>query len=51
MCPRAIFISYASDDGVIAERIAQALGACGLEVWFDRQGLRDGDAWDVEIRR
>jgi len=32
------------------QRIAEALRAAGLEVWFDREELRGGDAWDRHIR-
>jgi TolB-like protein/Tfp pilus assembly protein PilF len=47
----ALFLSYASGDGVAAERIAEALRAAGIEVWFDKSALRGGDAWDRQIRR
>jgi TolB-like protein len=45
----AVFLSYASEDAESAERIATALGAAGIEVWFDREALRGGDAWDQKI--
>ncbi len=32
-------------------RIADALKAAGIEVWFDRSELRGGDAWDRHIHR
>jgi TolB-like protein/Tfp pilus assembly protein PilF len=48
---RAVFISYASQDAVAAERVCGALRAAGIEVWFDRNELRGGDAWDKKIRR
>ncbi len=47
----AVFISYASQDASAAERIASALRAAGIEVWFDQSELRGGDAWDASIRR
>jgi TolB-like protein/tetratricopeptide (TPR) repeat protein len=47
----AVFISYASQDAVAAERIARALRAAEIEVWFDQSELRGGDAWDALIRR
>jgi tetratricopeptide (TPR) repeat protein len=47
----AIFLSYASQDAEAARRIAEALGAAGLEVWFDQSELRGGDAWDQSIRK
>jgi hypothetical protein len=46
----AIFLSYASEDGLAVQRIAEALLAAGVEVWFDREELRGGDAWDRRIR-
>jgi TolB-like protein/Tfp pilus assembly protein PilF len=47
----AIFLSYASQDADAARRIADALRAAGIEVWFDQSELRGGDAWDQLIRR
>lgn len=35
----------------MARHIFEALSAAGLEVWFDRNELRGGDAWDGSIRR
>ncbi|MDE2002183.1 MAG: TIR domain-containing protein [Betaproteobacteria bacterium] len=49
--PKAIFLSYASQDAQAARRICDALRAVGLEVWFDQSALRGGDAWDASIRR
>lgn len=48
---RAIFLSYASQDAGPARRIADALRAAGLDVWFDQSELRGGDAWDAMIRQ
>ena len=48
---QAVFMSYASEDALAAERICSALRAAGVEVWFDRSELRGGDAWDAAIRR
>ena len=48
---QAIFLSYASQDADAARRICDALRAAGLEVWFDQNELRGGDAWDASIRR
>jgi TolB-like protein/Tfp pilus assembly protein PilF len=47
----AVFLSYASEDTEAAERIATALRAAGIEVWFDKSELRGGDAWDRQIRQ
>ena len=46
----AIFISYAHEDAVAADRIAEALRSHGIEVWFDQNELRGGDTWDQKIR-
>jgi len=47
---RAVFLSYASQDAEIAERIGESLRTAGIEVWFDRSELRGGDVWDQKIR-
>ncbi len=47
---RAVFLSYASEDAEAVERIAVALRAAGVEVWFDKNELTGGDAWDQKIR-
>jgi TolB-like protein len=47
---KAVFLSYASQDGETARHIADALRAAGIEVWFDQSELRGGDAWDRQIR-
>src|SRR5436189_4626999 len=47
----AVFLSYASQDMLAARRIRDALDAAGIEVWFDQNELRGGDAWDQKIRR
>jgi TolB-like protein/tetratricopeptide (TPR) repeat protein len=48
---RAVFLSYASQDAPVAERLCNALRSAGIEVWFDQSELRGGDAWDTLIRR
>ncbi|MBS0374735.1 MAG: TIR domain-containing protein [Proteobacteria bacterium] len=48
---KAVFLSYASEDTDAAQRIADALRAAAIEVWFDRSELRGGDAWDQTIRQ
>ena len=47
----SVFISYASQDATAAARICEALQAVGVKVWFDRNALRGGDAWDAQIRK
>lgn len=49
--PAVIFLSYAHEDAEPARKIADALRASGLEVWFDADELRGGDQWDAKIRR
>ena len=46
----AVFLSYAREDGAAVQRIADALRAFGVEVWFDQNELRGGDTWDQKIR-
>ncbi len=48
---KAVFLSYAREDADAARRMADALRAFGVEVWFDMSELRGGDAWDQKIRR
>ncbi len=48
--PPAVFLSYASQDAVAAQRIAEALRASGIEVWFGKDELVGGVAWDAKIR-
>jgi len=48
---RAVFLSYARDDTAAALRIAEALRSHGVDVWFDQNELRGGDAWDQKIRK
>jgi hypothetical protein len=49
--PKAVFLSYASQDKEAAARICAALSAAGVEVWFDQSELRGGDSWDAKIRK
>ena len=49
--PKAVFLSYAREDTAAAQRIAEALRSHGVEVWFDQNELRGGDAWDAKIRQ
>jgi TolB-like protein/tetratricopeptide (TPR) repeat protein len=49
--PKAVFLSYASQDADAASEICGALRGLGIEVWFDQNALRGGDAWDVAIRK
>jgi TolB-like protein/tetratricopeptide (TPR) repeat protein len=47
----AVFLSYAREDSVAVQRVADALRAGGVEVWFDQNELVGGDAWDAKIRQ
>jgi uncharacterized protein YfaA (DUF2138 family) len=49
--PKAIFLSYASQDADAAQRISDALRTAGLNVWFDQSDLRGGEVWDAAIRK
>jgi tetratricopeptide (TPR) repeat protein len=49
--PKAVFLSYASQDAEVAKRICEALRAAGVEVWFDQSELVGGDAWDAKIKK
>ena len=48
---KAVFLSYAREDTDAARRIADALRAFGVEVWFDQSELRGGDSWDAKIKK
>ncbi len=48
---RAVFLSYSREDTEAARRIADALRAFGMEVWFDQNELRGGDSWDAKIKK
>jgi TolB-like protein/Flp pilus assembly protein TadD len=48
---RAVFLSYSREDAEPARRIADALRAFGMEVWFDQNELRGGDSWDAKIKK
>ncbi len=48
---KAVFLSYASQDGPAAAQLCNALREAGVEVWFDQSELRGGDSWDALIRR
>jgi adenylate cyclase len=48
---RAVFLSYASEDAEAAARICTSLRNAGIAVWFDKNELRGGAAWDSAIRK
>lgn len=47
----AVFLSYAREDAAAARVLAETLRAAGIEIWFDENELRGGEAWDRAIRR
>jgi hypothetical protein len=47
----AVFLSYASEDKVSAEKIKVALETAGVDVFFDRDDLQLGNDWEGKLRR
>ncbi|MBS0299684.1 MAG: toll/interleukin-1 receptor domain-containing protein [Proteobacteria bacterium] len=47
----AVFLSYASEDRDIVERMKQELDSNGIDCWFDQQQLKTGDDWESKIIR
>ena len=43
-----VFISYASEDRPLAQRVAEGLEQAGLSVWWDRN-IQVGSEWDKTI--
>jgi len=43
-----VFVSYASEDRLIAQRLAAGLEQAGMSVWWDRQ-IQVGSEWDKTI--
>jgi hypothetical protein len=50
MEPGAVFLSYASEDRDEAASIKDALEKAGVDVFFDKENLQAGDAWDAKLR-
>jgi hypothetical protein len=46
-----VFLSYASENRAIAEKLAEGLRQYHLSVWFDKNQLEAGDAWANRIDR
>lgn len=44
-----VFLSYAKEDGVVAEKIFLGLQRRGLKIWKDDKSLRVGDVFDNKI--
>ena len=47
--PTHLFISYASEDVVVATWLARKLAALGYAVWFDRIEMLGGEPWSQTI--
>ena len=47
----SVFLSYASEDRIAAQRLFEKLRDANIEVWLDIHELRGGDAWDNLIRQ
>ncbi len=47
----AVFLSYASEDTAIVEKLKDALEAAGVDVFFDRDDLQSGNDWEEKLRR
>ena len=45
----AVFVSYSRHDAPAVQRLVAALQAAGIDVWFDNQELKPGDAWATAI--
>lgn len=50
MEPGAVFLSYASQDRQAAATLKTALEAAGVEVWFDKKDLQQGDVWRSQLK-
>lgn len=46
-----LFISYAWEDGALAEWLARKLTAAGYRVWIDRFKMLGGERWPKDIDR
>jgi hypothetical protein len=44
-----IFISYSRRDTETVDRIAEQMKAAGLDVWLDREDIKAGNTWRVQI--
>jgi hypothetical protein len=45
-----VFISYAREDGDLANRVCHVLETSNFEPWLDKESLVGGDLWDQRIR-
>jgi hypothetical protein len=49
MLPNAVFISYATEDGNAAWRLASDLTTAGVPVWLDKQRLKVGENFERDL--
>lgn len=49
--PGAVFLSYASEDLPVVEKLKSALDEAGVEAFFDQDELQGGVAWTSKLRR
>ena len=48
---RKVFISFAHEDSIFAERLGRYLTASGFSVWIDKDNIRPGTLdWEVAVR-
>jgi TIR domain-containing protein/SIR2-like protein len=45
-----VFISYAREDGDLADRVCHLLETSNFEPWLDKESLEVGDLWDQRIQ-
>jgi hypothetical protein len=50
MSRHAVFLSYASEDRQIVQRIKEQLDDARIDAWFDRSDLKAGDLWAEKIK-
>lgn len=48
---QAVFLSYAAPDEAATQRLASALRAASIEVWFHLDEIRTGNDWDRTVRK
>jgi hypothetical protein len=46
---RHVFISYSRRDVASVDQFAEAMTRAGIEVWLDREDIRAGNSWRVQI--
>jgi hypothetical protein len=49
MRPREVFLSHASADRRLADRVISSLRGYGIKVWYSKTSLRGAQAWHDEI--